>query len=299
MNRLSALGFGVIVLVVLIFSYGYYITRVVPNNFPIGTRFTVGENEGLRSISARLENEHYISSALWFRVWVSSLGKDRHIQLGSYEFDTPYVLGAVVKKFVEDVPDKPLIQVTIPEGSTSHEVANLIHQVLPTIDIDILGEKIFAVEADGKLFPSTYFLLPSHNEEDIVKMMTETFEKKYTSAFRWTVIPEPLANRDEVITLASLVEGEAKSEEDMKVVAGILLTRLKKKMPLQVDVAKETYTSRGLPSTPINNPGLTALGAVLKPTTSPYLFYLTGNDGSMYYAKTFEEHKKNIKKYLR
>lgn len=299
MSRIVKFSLFIICIVISIIAYVYYLTNTVPNNFPIGKVFTVGENESLRSLSNRLENENYIHSALWFRVWVSSLGKDRSIQLGNYEFGEPYVLRDVVKKFVSDTPDKPLIQVTIPEGSTSFEVANLVHQVLPTIDIDIFGEKISQYEADGKLFPSTYFLLPSHTEEYIVKMMKETFEKKYMSTFRWTVIPEPLTNRDEVISLASIVEGEAKSEEDMKVVAGILLTRLKKKMPLQVDVAKETYTSKGLPNMPINNPGLVALGAVLHPTTSPYLFYITGKDGAMYYAKTFEEHKRNINKYLR
>lgn len=299
MSRSTIIISFFLVISVTVLGYIFFITRTIPSGFPTGTNFTIGENESLRSVSLRLEGDRYITSALWFRVWVSFLGKDREIQLGNYEFDRPYILGDVVKKLVEEVPDKPLIQVTIPEGSTSYEVAKLLNQALPTINIDVFGEKVFANGADGKLFPSTYFLLPSHKEEDIVKMMTETFEKKYTSTFRWTVIPEPLTRRDEVISLASIVEGEAKSEEDMKIVAGILLTRLKKGMPLQVDVAKETYTSRGLPSVPINNPGLTALGAVLKPTASPYLFYITGNDGAMYYAKTFEEHKRNIKKYLR
>ncbi len=299
MSRIITFSLLIIFIAVSVIGYGYYLMRTVPNNFPLGKVFTVGENESLRSLSNRLENENYIHSALWFRVWVSSLGKDRNIQLGNYEFSEPYVLRDVVKKFVFDTPDKPLVQVTIPEGSTSFEVATLVHQVLPTIDIDIFGEKISKYEADGKLFPSTYFLLPSHTEEYIVKMMKETFEKKYMSAFRWTVIPEPLTSRDEVISLASIVEGEAKSEEDMKIVAGILLTRLNKKMPLQVDVAMETYKSKGIPSIPINNPGLTALGAVLNPTASPHLFYLTGKDGKMYYAKTFDEHKRNINKYLR
>lgn len=299
MSRNIKINIFIICIAIVVIGNIYYVTKTVPNNFPTGKIFTVGENESLRSLSNRLENENYIHSALWFRVWVSSLGKDRNIQLGNYEFDTPYSLGGVVKKFVSASPDKPLIQVTIPEGSTSFEVATLVHQVLPTIDIDIFGEKISQYEADGKLFPSTYFLLPSHTEEYIVKMMKETFEKKYMATFRWTVIPEPLTSRDEVISLAAIVEGEAKSEEDMKIVAGILIARLNKKMPLQVDVAMETYKIKGVPSVPINNPGLIALGAVLYPTPSPYLFYITGKDGAMYYAKTFEEHKKNINKYLR
>jgi UPF0755 protein len=103
----------------------------------------------------------------------------------------------------------------------------------------------------------------------------------------------------DTVVLASILEGEAKSLEDMKVVSGILQKRMKMGMALQVDVAPETYKVRGLPRTPINNPGVNALDAALHPTETEYLYYITGNDGKMYYAKTFTEHKKNIQKYLK
>ena len=299
MSRLSILGVFIIFVSISVLGYGYYITRIIPKDFPIGSNFTIEENESLRSVSYRLENEHYVNSALWFRVWVSFLGRDRHMQLGNYEFDKAYTLGGVVKKILLENPAKPLIQITVPEGSNSLEIANLVHILLKTISVDTFNEKVLEYKADGKLFPSTYFLLPSNKEEDIVKMMTETFEKKYISAFRWTAIPDPLKSRDEVIVLASILEGEAKTEVDMHIVAGILLSRLKKNMPLQVDVDKDTYKNKGLPSSPLNNPGIMALSAVLKPTDTDYLFYLTGKDGEMYYAKTFTEHKQNIRKYLR
>lgn len=294
-NLYSLVGISLMIFL----GYGYYITRTVPSDFPVGKQFMVDENESLRSVSLRLESEHYITSALWFRAWVSSLGGDRHIQLGNYDFDKPYVLGGMVKRFVFENPSKPLIQVTVPEGSTSKEVAKLLHDASPVLSIDVFLKKVSEQNAEGKLFPSTYYLLPSHREGDIVNMMTETFEKKYASSFSWTAISEPLKNLEEVIVLASILEGEAKGETDMQMVAGILLTRLKNGMPLQVDASKVTYSERGLPSLPINNPGLIALGAVLHPSTSPYLFYITGKDGKMYYAKTFDEHKRNIQKYLR
>ena len=107
----------------------------------------------------------------------------------------------------------------------------------------------------------------------------------------------------------------------MKIVAGILENRLKKNMPLQVDASLEyilhkplselsakdldldspynTYKNKGLPPTAIGNPGLTAIMAVLEPTITDYIFYLTDNQGNFHYAKTFEEHKKNVTTYLK
>jgi UPF0755 protein len=130
-------------------------------------------------------------------------------------------------------------------------------------------------------------------------MLKSTFESKYEFFVKGYTIPDPLTSNTEVLSLAAILEGEAKTEEDMQIVAGILLARLKKGMPLQVDAAKETYGTKGLPLVPINNPGEIAISAVFHASSSPYLFYITGKDGKMYYAKTFEEHKRNIAKYLR
>lgn len=279
--------------------YVYHVTTSSPSNFPVGKNFMVNESESLRSISTRLESEGYVYSAAAFRIWVSSLGKDRHIKIGGYVFNEPHTLGSVVLKFVSGSPDLPLLSVTIPEGSTSFEIANLVHRALPSISIDIFGEMISKYEGDGRLFPSTYFLLPSYTEETIVTLMLDTFEKKTEGIIDEKLLISPLRTRNELLSLAAILEGEAKSEMDMAIVAGILIKRLNIGMPLQVDVAKETYKAKGLPYVPINNPGLVAISAALHPIMTDYLYYITGKDGRMYYAKTFEEHKRNIKKYLK
>ena len=291
------IGLAVLALV----SLFYYVisTRTPPTLFPVGKTFTINENESLRTISSRLEDEHIIKSAFLFRIWVSFINKDRHVQLGVYEFPRAMVLGAVVKKLVFTGPDHPLLQVTIPEGSTTKEVVEMILAEVPNLSVDILHKVITKSQANGKLFPSTYFLLPSVTEQKVVETMLATFTNSYQTHFSHSVIPSLLETQDNVIIMASILEGEAKTIEDMKMVSGILEKRLALNMPLQVDVAKETYRTRGLPKQPINNPGLTALEAALYPTSSPYLYYITGKDGTMYYAKTFEEHKRNIRNYLR
>lgn len=279
--------------------YFYQHIFMVPSNFPLGKNFVVNENEPLRSISERLRNEGYITSPLLFRAGVSFFGKDRTIQVGGYVFGVPLSLKGVVTTFVKGHPDTPLLSITIPEGSTSNEVAGIIAKVLPTASAQKVNDFITKYHAEGKLFPSTYFLLPSYSEEDIIQLMLSTFTKKAEGIILSSKVAPPLASLNDILVLASILEGEAKKEVDMKIVAGILITRLTKGMPLQVDVAKETYKEKGLPKVPLNNPGLIAILAVLHPTFTDNLYYITGNDGVMYYAKTFEEHKKNIKKYLK
>ena len=125
---------------------------------------------------------------------------------------------------------------------------------------------------------------------------------------------------EEVIVLASILEREARSEESMRMVAGILLKRMEIDMPLQVDAPFEyfiskssafltysdlalespynTYLNTGLPPTPIANPGLKSIRAVLNPIESDYLFYLTAPGGEFHYSRTYEEHKYKKDLYL-
>lgn len=125
---------------------------------------------------------------------------------------------------------------------------------------------------------------------------------------------------EDIIVMASILEGEAKTREDMEIVSGILWKRIEIGMPLQVDTSfvyilgkatedltlsdlevkspYNTYLYKGLPPGPISNPGLDSIRAAVNPTTTPYLYFLTGNDGKMYYARTFDEHVKNKQKYL-
>jgi UPF0755 protein len=125
----------------------------------------------------------------------------------------------------------------------------------------------------------------------------------------------------DTVILASLVEKEARTSVNRRIVAGILLNRLRLGMPLQVDAVfgyiygrdtyspsfadlkvdspYNTYMHPGLPPGPINNPGLDALLAVLHPTETAYLYYLTDRDGVMHYAKTYATHQANQAKYLR
>jgi len=125
--------------------------------------------------------------------------------------------------------------------------------------------------------------------------------------------------QSDIITMASILEGEAKTTADREIVAGILWKRLTLGMPLQVDSTfmyingkntyqlsaadlkidspYNTYIYTGLPPTPIDNPGLDSITSAITPTTTNYLYFFSGRDGTMHYAVTYADHLKNIAKY--
>lgn len=201
-----------------------------------------------------------------------------------------------------------LARVTVPEGASSYEIRDIIRDALPGFD----AEKFVAIaqKNEGYFFPDTYFFSAGMSPESVVATMRRTFDKRTAE----------LRPSREVVIMASLLEKEARQFETRQIIAGILWKRLKQNMPLQVDAVfgyifatstfnptfdqlkvlspYNTYLHAGLPPGPIGNPGLEALQAAMNPTETPYWYYLTGRDGTMRYARTFDEHVAN-RKYLK
>lgn len=301
MQNVKRLTLTQIAFVVLILLGIFFVTRAIFSSVVISTPivFTINEGESLKSLSVRLEGEGLIRSSALLRLYLSFNNKDRKVQLGEYEFSGNISLFSLAREITEKGPKNPLLVATIPEGSTSLEVYQIFAKALPSIDKNIFFNLIAANNLEGKLFPSTYHLLPSYKETTIIDLMAAIYLKKVIPIIEGSVAPQPLSGEKDILILASILEGEANTEKDMKIVAGILLERIRIGMPLQVDVAPETYKRRGLPKEPINNPGVVAITSVLHPISTEYLYYITGKDGNMYYAETFNGHKKNIQKYLK
>jgi UPF0755 protein len=240
-----------------------------------------------------------------------------HIYAGTYRFEKPSNVLAVAQKLAKSDVDTTLTALTIPEGVTRKDIARIASAKLPGFDAGSYLE--LTKNNEGYLFPDTYFVPKDLTAAALVDLQAETYAKKLAPLK--DEIASSTFSEYEVITLASILEREANSEESMRVVSGILQNRLKKSMPLQTDASIEyvldkklseltpedleldtpynTYKYKGLVPTPIGNPGLAAIRAVLEPEKTPYLYYLTDKDGVFHYAKTFEEHKKNIATYLK
>ncbi|KKS98274.1 MAG: Aminodeoxychorismate lyase [Candidatus Giovannonibacteria bacterium GW2011_GWA1_43_15] len=187
------------------------------------------------------------------------------------------------------------VAITIPEGLNAGQIGEILERA------GLFSKSAFSKAAqkeEGFLFPDTYRFYKTSKPEQVAARMRENFDKKITPEILDEIKKQNKTLRD-VIIMASLLEEEVQSTADRKLAAGILWKRLKLGMGLQVDSAPDTYRYRGLPPGPISNPGLDAILAATHPEPSPYLYYLSGQDGKTHYAKTLEEHALNKYKYLK
>ncbi|MDO8584005.1 MAG: endolytic transglycosylase MltG [bacterium] len=166
---------------------------------------------------------------------------------------------------------------------------------------------------EGYLFPDTYRVWKDALPEALIEKQLQEFNDRFGKQ-TVTKASAPLTTLDGVVILASIVEKEVKTDVDRKIVAGIFLNRLNIKMALQSDATLtyaigagsratteelaskspyNTYKNRDLPPGPICNPSASSINAVLHPTETDYIYFLTDKSGKVLYAKTFEQHQKN------
>lgn len=284
------------------------------------TLFRVTKGESAKDISLRLRDERFVRFVTPFRLFLMLTNTAHRLQAGDYMISramTPY---AISQKFFRG--DVVLERLTVIEGWTIDDIAKSV-ETKTTISkeefyqatrraeeyqrtFSVLEDKPKNVGLEGYLFPDTYEIFPSDSASDIVKKMLVNTEKKFSPELRAKAL---FQHRSifQILTMASLLEKELKSGEEKKIGAGILWTRLRIGMPLQVDATVEyakgslydTYKHRGLPLGPITNPGIESIEATLNPTETPYLYYLTKRDGTAVFSRTLEEHNKAKNLYLR
>lgn len=266
-----------------------------PVRFEDDNIVTIEEGSSLRRISLKLKEQNIIKSRIVFEAFVISFGGEKHILPGDYLFENKIPVMSVARRIANGERNLAPVKLTIPEGFNIYEIAEVAKLRLANFN----KEKFLmdAQKKEGYLFPDTYFFFTTDNEQDVLNALSQNFEKKIKGV-RATIL-ELGKNEKEIIVMASIIEREAKGDSDREVISGILWNRLKIGMALQVDAAPITYKEKGLPESPIANPGLKAINAAMYPKASPYVFYIHGKDGNTYFAKTFTEHKQNIQKYLR
>lgn len=272
----------------------------------------VEKSDSVHDVATKLKEKGCLHSKELFEKYGVLFGV--RVQEGLYVIPTPKSFFQYLFLF-EDNTYRQVVRITIPEGSTNNEIALLCEEKLPFCNKKLFLEKTKKLE--GYLFPNTYEFIGNESEDELIDVAQNEFAAQTEKMFAKLSEIE----KKNVIILASILEKEAATKKDMALISGILHKRIRIGMALQVDatlfyergktsaqltlndLAKNspynTYTNKGLPPTPIGNPGTVALLAALNPENSPYLFYLTGNDGAMHYAKDFEGHVRNKSLYLK
>ena len=289
---------------------------IAPSNFPKRTIVSIKDGDTLSQAARLLQDGGIVRSQFVYKVFTVLLGGKRKVIAGDYLFDSPQSALRVAWRTVEGDEELPQIKVTIPEGIASYDIARLLADKMPNFD-----SKAFLAIAkpkEGYLFPNTYYFYETISPQEIVDMMANNFNKHIKNEY----LQIRLFGKTEsdVIKMASIVEKEATSTNDRRTIAGILWKRINSDYPLQVDppffytLGKDSseltmadltsdspynlYTHKGLPPTPIDNPGLSSIADTVNPITTDYWFYLSDSNGNMHYAATNDGQIANREKYL-
>lgn len=279
------------------------------------TMFVIRQGSGIKAIAADLKKSGLIRNSLTFTLFVKQSGLDKKIQAGDFRLSPSLSAKQIAIILTQGSED---IWVTIPEGKRAEEVAVILEDKIATYDDTWLVE---LKTHEGYLFPDTYLIPRDATLTTVVNTLTDTFALRYKSVTNATNL-----TREQIVILASLIEREARHDEDRPLISSVIHNRLEIGMALQIDATVQyalgfdsneqkwwkknltygdlrinslynTYLRTGLPPTPIANPGLKALQAAANPANTNYLYYITDKNGINHYATTLDQHNANIRKY--
>ena len=286
------------------------------DEFPISRVITIEEGMTLSSVSSHLKVKNIVRSEMLFKVLVSLEKNSVGVLAGDYFFEQPLSTYNLAKVFTTGDFGLTPVKITIHEGATVYDVAELFAKRFAKFNSENFIEKAEGLE--GYLFPDTYLFLPNVTSEQVIAELFETFTKRLDEVSELLLASDYSLN--DIVIMASIIEKEAWKEHDQRLISGVLWNRIESDMLLQVDATfnyvngkntyeltledlkidspYNTYKHKGLPVAPISNPGLKAIRAALDPTPSDYYFYLADRSGNTYYAEDFEQHKVNRQLYM-
>lgn len=286
---------------------------------------------GIRAIAAALQSGGVLRHQFPFIFYVRWTGQGRLIKAGEYRFTSPATPVQVMQRLIRG--DVYYRMLTIPEGLTAKEIILLMArsglgdekkmEILIGRTDWIADLSPAARSLEGFLFPDTYRFSRRTTPEQLLKAMIDQCRTRLKNLLGEKA-PAPGWTVADIVILASMVEKEAKTPEERRLVASVLANRLKLKMPLACDPTiiyalkqtgtfsgnlhradlglnspYNTYIHAGLPPGPIANPGVDALRAALAPAESDYLYYVSRNNGSHVFSRDLRSHNLAVDRYQR
>jgi UPF0755 protein len=296
-----------------------------PHSFTSPKTVMIGRGKSFAAAAEALQDSGVISNAFLFRVVGKAFGV-RSVRAGKYQFTSGVSTIDLIRDLQEGASAVAFF-VTIPEGFKGVQIAHTLRR-----EVGIDSAKFMGLFADarqfglpphtktleGYLFPDTYDFAWGEDEHAIIERMVHRFQKFFVDSLARRAKAMKLS-MNEVMTMASIVEGEAVKADERPVIAGLYYNRLRIKMRLEADPTVQyaiadgprrltyedlkmaspynTYRVQGLPPGPINNPGKASILAALYPSKNKFLFFVADGTGAHRFARTYDEHMKNVREY--
>ncbi len=322
-GRSASLGTGAWVLGTVFLA----LACTVPAPSTERVRVTIPVGSTFRAVTDSVAAHGLIKSRFWFRTLARVTGTHRTVKAGIY--DLPPGAGAWRTLEILKAGRVATVRLTVPEGLTLLELAELVESKLAIPAESLLAaaydssvRTVFGVtepSLEGFLLPDTYTLPLPVTGEALLEAMVAEFERRWNPAWDRRLDSIRLTRR-QLLTLASIVEGEARHDDERATIAGVYTRRLQREMALQADPTVQyaiqlatgerktrllfkdleiespynTYLHPGLPPGPVNSPGLESIQAALYPAEVPWLYFVARPDGHHVFSRTLVEHNRAI-----
>lgn len=284
----------------------------------------VKQGEGFYDILDKLDKENKLTNKLLIKVNLAIDKRKVNLTEGIYEINTNLSLEELIKSLKNKDGDKDLVKLTIPEGYSIEDIAKSVEDKgICSKDEFIKDVKDYKLPSfvknnnkkrynlEGYLYPDTYLIEKGSNANDVIKSMLDRFEDVLKQAEDETKVEISDGDVEKIVTIASMIEREARVPGDRPLISSVIYNRLEKDMKLQIDAAViyalgyhvdvvlnkhlevdspyNVYKYKGLPVGPIANPGLDCIKAALLPEKTDYLYYIMKDDGSHYFTNNYED----------
>ena len=299
---------GIVIIGIFIFIFIFKIITLPPE-IKNSKLIDIPENTPASGIAGILKKESVIRKKNWFLFLTNKYGVQNKLKAGVYEFHGRTPLKKVIQKLV--IGQVALIKVTIPEGSTCRTIGEILENkgLVSLKDFEQYSKK---EKLEGFLFPDTYLFPMGISLEIIVNTMLTSFWKEFKKLYVNEFSEQNEKEVRNIVTVASIVEKEATLDSERPIIASVIYNRLKKRLlirscatveyamgyhiaklydkHLKIKSPYNTYLHRGLPPTPICNPGRKSLESAIHPAKTEYIYFVSKGNGENHFSKTYTEH---------
>lgn len=308
-----------IILISLALMAAFSVSWISIYNFKMQKNSVIIEflkGESFSSVSKKLEKDNIIYDSFLFKLNAWLLGLDKQLKPGEYYLSSEMSHTEILDKITSG--KVYYRKITIPEGLTVKEIKKIIEKS------EFLSGELTKNLQEGYLLPETYYFQKGDSVDSLVLQMEDSFYKSLDNIWdkrNFEKLKGIIKTKNDLVILASIIEKEALLDSEKPTIAAVYLNRLRVGMRLQADptviygaknyqgditykMLKErndynTYTMYGLPKTPISNPGLSSLMAAANPADVNYLYFVADGKGGHKFSTNYEEHRKNVRVYLK